>query len=383
MAVDSPAVAAPPAPAVISWIESPEELDRWLGSVSTGQPLALDTEFERVSTFYPIPGLVQLGIGEEFRLVEPAVAEASAEFRRILASPDLPKLLYAMSEDLELFRHWLGVDPRGVVDLQIGAAMAGAGFSLGYARLVETLFDETLDKSATRSDWLARPLSEAQQRYALDDIRFLEPMNRWVLSNLESRGLVEAFHEESARYAAELSQQEDPDRHYLKLRGGWALSPGQQNVLRSLVRWRELECQRRDMPRNRVLADALLILIAERLPSTLRELDNIQGIPGGAVRRYGETLLNLVRDAGAVDNPDLDLIAPPLSRDDQGRFKKLKRVIRNVSEQADIPMELLAPRKRLEKLMQGGDLARDEFFRGWRSDVLAPIQTEIEDILKQ
>lgn len=383
MASSSPAVAVPPAPEHIHWIETPEELDGWLAGVTQVQPLALDTEFERVNTFYPIPGLVQLGVGDHYCLVDPEVAEASPVFREVLANPQIPKLLYAMSEDLELFRHWLGIEPKGVVDLQIGAAMAGAGFSLGYARLVETLFGEALDKSVTRSDWLARPLSEAQQRYALDDIRFLEPMYHWVLESLRPRGLVQALHEESGRFASELAAQDDPDQHYLKLRGGWALNAEQQAVLKKLVRWRELECQRRDMPRNRVFADALLILVAERLPASIRALGDIQGIPSGAVRRYGDTILDLVRDGRAADNAGLERIAPPLSRDQQASFKQLKRTVRKVAEASDIPMELLAPRKRLEKLMQDRELDGNPFFQGWREELLAPVRSQIEEIVKQ
>lgn len=166
--------------------------------------------------------------------------------------------------------------------------MAGAGFSLGYARLVETLFGETLDKSATRSDWLARPLSDAQQRYALDDVRFLEPMYHWVLGVLRERGLEVAMAEESERFAEELHDQENPDTHYQKLRGGWTLKPRQQAVLQALVRWRELECRRRDMPRNRVVADAALIEMAERLPGSHRELRQVHGLspaPSAATAR--------------------------------------------------------------------------------------------------
>src|SRR6056297_905868 len=375
------AVDVPPAPASIHWVREPEALDQWLDR-APGKPLALDTEFERVNTFYPIPGLVQLGLDGEFCLVDPSVAEQSRRFRDILADPNIPKLLYAMSEDLELFRQWLNIRPAGVIDLQIGAAMAGAGFSLGYAKLVETLFGETLDKSATRSDWLARPLSEAQQRYAIDDIRFLEPMYQWVSGLLRDRGLEEALVEESARFADELAGQEDPDNHYLKLRGGWTLSAQQQGVLRELVRWRELECQRRDRPRNRVLADALLIAIAERLPGSLKELSNIQGVPSGAVRRYGDTLIELVSRGSTADNSSLERIAPPLSRDQQGFFKQLKRLFRKAAEGADIPMELLAPRKRLEKVVQHPDLAEHEFFQGWRAQILAPVRADIEELLK-
>lgn len=379
MASFTPVVDVPPAPETIVWIRTPEELDQWLGQAE-GTPLALDTEFERVTTFYPIPGLVQLGLADEFRLVDPDVAEASVKFRETLANPEIPKLLYAMSEDLELFRQWLGIELKGVLDLQIGTALAGEGFSMGYARAVENLFGETLDKSATRSDWLARPLSEAQQRYAIEDIRFLQPMYQWLRERLGELGLEHALGEESARFADELASLDDPGLHYLKLRGGWALSPVKQAVLRELVRWREHECQRQDRPRNRVLADALLIAIAERLPDSLEQLGDIQGVPSGVVRRYGETLLKLIQ-RGASGKPVPEAIAPPLTRGQQALFKNLKKVFRKASEASGIPMELLAPRKRLEKIIQDGSLGKQVFFAGWRGEILAPFRDEIEEVL--
>lgn len=380
MTRSNPAVDVPPSPDTIHWLREPAALDQWLEKVR-GKPLALDTEFERVNTFYPIPGLVQLGFRGDFCLVDPGVAEASSRFREVLSDPETPKLLYAMSEDLELFRQWLGIEPRGVLDLQIGAAMAGAGFSLGYARLVERLFGETLDKSATRSDWLARPLSDAQQRYAVDDIRFLEPMYQWLLARLRERGLEAAFNEESERFAMELGQQDDPRKHYLKLRGGWTLTTQQQGVLQELVQWREHECQRRDRPRNRVLADPLLIAIAEKMPQSTGALSNIQGVSSGVVRRYGDTLLQLVEKGRTADNSGLHRIAPPLSRDQQAYFKLLKRLFVKAAEDADIPVELLAPRKRLEKVVQERNLADQPFFQGWREQILAPARADIEELL--
>ncbi|HTN33491.1 MAG TPA: HRDC domain-containing protein [Marinobacter sp.] len=371
----------PSAPDSIQWLHEPAALDSWLDR-APAEPLAVDTEFERVSTFYPIPGLVQLGLGGEFCLVDPSVAEHSAHFRARLTDSAAPKILYAMSEDLELFRHWLGIEPKGLIDLQIGAALAGAGFSVGYARLVESLFGEALDKSATRSDWLKRPLSDAQQRYAIDDIRFLEPMYRWVLDHLRERGLETALMEESDRFADSLAAMEDPATHYLKLRGGWALPIPQQIVLMNLVQWRELEAQRQDRPRNRVLADALLIAIAESAPKSLAELSDIQGVPGGVVRRYGETLLDYVKAGLSADSSGFEAITPPLTRDQQVFFKQLKSPFKKAAQDADIPVELLAPRKRLEKVVQDRDLAGQAFFHGWREQILTPVRADIEELLK-
>lgn len=381
MTLPLPAIHVPPAPETVHWVTSPGELDAWLDS-APGAPLVLDTEFERVNTFYPIPGLVQLGLGDRFCLVDPEVAEQSTRFLEIIADPAVTKLLYAMSEDLELFRDWLNIRPKGVVDLQIGAAMAGAGFSLGYARLVETLFGEELDKSVTRSDWISRPLSEAQQRYAIDDIRFLAPMYEWVSIHLRERGLEAALVEESARFADELAGQDDPETHYLRLRGGWALSVQQQLVLKKLVIWRELESRERDRPRGRVLADPLLIAIADRLPKSVAELSDIQGVPGGVVRRYGQALLELIEAARNADPSGIKPITPPLTRDQQMGFKELKRFFRIAAEAADIPVELVAPRKRLEKIMQDKTLAESPFFHGWRADILKPVMNDIESYLK-
>jgi ribonuclease D len=374
------AQAIPSAPETIQWLQAPGDLDTWLDRAPT-HPLAMDTEFERVSTFYPIPGLVQLGLAGEFCLVDPSVAEQSERFRERLVNTAAPKLLYAMSEDLELFRHWLGIEPKGLVDLQIGAALAGAGFSVGYARLVETLFGEVLDKSVTRSDWLKRPLSETQQRYAIDDIRFLEPMYAWVLERLRERGLEAALMEESGRFANDLAGMDDLATHYLKLRGGWALPLQQQIVLRELVQWRELEAQQKDRPRNRVLADALLIAIADRAPESLSELSDIQGVPAGVVRRYGDTLLECVKTGLDEDSLGFQPIPSPLTRDQQTFFKKLKSPFKKAAQIADIPVELLAPRKRLEKVVQEKDLAGQVFFQGWRERVLAPVRADIEELL--
>lgn len=373
--------AAPSAPDTIQWLKQPEALDDWLDRAPF-KPLAMDTEFERVSTFYPIPGLVQLGLAGEFCLVDPSVAECSVRFKERLADATTPKLLYAMSEDLELFRHWLDIEPKGLIDLQIGAALAGAGFSLGYARLVESLFGEALDKSVTRSDWLKRPLSDAQQRYAIDDIRFLEPMYEWELGHLRERDLDAALAQESTRFAADLAGVEDPAAHYLKLRGGWFLPLQQQMVLKELVQWRELEAKRKDRPRNRVLSDALLIAIAERAPESLSEMSDIQGVPLGAVRRYGDTLLECLSAARSADGSGFELITPPLTRDQQVFFKELKSFFKTAAQGADIPVELLAPRKRLEKVVQERDLSGQAFFKGWRERILAPVRTDIEELLK-
>lgn len=383
MVQDNPDNGITESPGVSRWLSTPSELDQWLLGLPPEAPVALDTEFERVSTFYPIPGLVQLGGVGQLWLVDPKVAAGSDQFRAMLTDSTRPKLLYAMSEDLELFRHWLNLEPRGTIDLQIGAALAGAGFSVGYARLVETLFGEMLDKSATRSDWVSRPLSAQQEKYAIDDIRFLEPVYQWVAPRLQERGLSAAMAEESARFAEEAAAAENPETHYLKLRGGWGLNGDQQILLQALVAWRERECRRVDRPRSRVINDGLLIAIAERRPESLEALSDVQGVAPGFVRRYGESLLQLTTAAPELDGGGFEFIPRPLTRDQQALYKKVKKYFRSAAESIDIPMEILAPRKRIEAVIQSRNLSGSSFFEGWRRQVIAPVASDIQELLRQ
>ena len=47
-----------------------------------------------------------------------------------------------------------------------------------------------------------------------------------------------------------------------------------------------------------------------------------------------------------------------------------------------MPVELLAPRKRLEAVVQQRKLTAGLFDEGWRRDILAPVQEQIEELLK-
>ena len=56
------------------------------------------------------------------------------------------------------------------------------------------------------------------------------------------------------------------------------------------------------------------------------------------------------------------------------------------AEQADVPIELLAPRKRLEALLKNSRPAGDAlavFTTGWRGQVLAPVLPDVRALLEQ
>ena len=368
------------------WLNTGDNLDAWLDSLSSGLPLGIDSEFERTSTFYPIPGLVQISSGEDVRLVEPSAIAASSRFPALLEDPERVKLLYAMSEDLELFREWLGVTTRGVIDLQIAGAFCGYGLSAGYVTMVTELMGVALSKEETRSDWLKRPLSLAQQQYAMADVYFLLPLYQRLVAQLESKGFLDAMREESAQACARMATREDPQSYYLKIRSAWRLSRGRQAVLRALCAWRESRCRELDRPRSRVVGDPVLVSIAEALPRDRQALGAIPGVPTGVVRREGEALLAVIDGVINGEHRPVEPIPPPLSKKEQQRYRSLKAVIGDVAETAGLPLELIASRRYLEPAVREGLQTGSIpllLKTGWRAQLLEQRQKEMESIFNE
>ena len=146
--------------------------------------LALDTEFQRETTFYPIAGLIQLGDAQHQYLIDPLTIDEWSPLRELFVQSK-PHVLHACSEDLEVFARLLGVLPAVLLDTQIGAALAGFGFSLSYQALVRECLGVEVEKEQTRSDWLRRPLSVEQCHYAALDIAHLPAVYECIAERLD------------------------------------------------------------------------------------------------------------------------------------------------------------------------------------------------------
>lgn len=157
----------------IQWIRDDASLAQQCREWRTQPYLALDTEFMRVDTFYPAAGLVQVGDGRQEWLIDPLLIQDWSPFAELLEDERVVKVLHACSEDLEVFLRLTGSLPVPLFDTQLAAAYLGMAHSMGYSKLVKEVLDIDLPKDETRSDWLQRPLTEMQMRYAADDVQHL------------------------------------------------------------------------------------------------------------------------------------------------------------------------------------------------------------------
>ena len=117
--------------------------------------------------------LLQVNDDEEIYLIDPMMIEDLNEQASFLKSDKVTKVLHSCKEDIEAIFTWTGEQICNVFDTQIANSFLGYEHSISYQNLVKEKFDVSLEKKETRSNWIRRPLTESQLKYATLDVEYL------------------------------------------------------------------------------------------------------------------------------------------------------------------------------------------------------------------
>ena len=83
-----------------------------------------------------------------------------------------------------------------IFDTQIANSLLDGDFSTGYQGLVEQEMDIVLNKNETRSNWIRRPLSDSQLKYASLDVEYLIYLYKIQIEELISTNKLEWHNQE-------------------------------------------------------------------------------------------------------------------------------------------------------------------------------------------
>ena len=135
--------------------------------------IGVDTEFRRTTKDNMRLGLLQVNEGEEIYLIDTILINDPKEHCSFLFSDSVIKIFHSCKEDLEAVFSWTDKKIVNVFDTQIANAFLNGDYSIGYQGLVEKELGIVLNKNETRSNWIRRPLSDSQLKYAALDVEYL------------------------------------------------------------------------------------------------------------------------------------------------------------------------------------------------------------------
>ena len=354
----------------IQYIDTPDALRLFSEQISGADWIALDTEFLREKTYYPKLCLLQIATDEVIACIDPIALDDLSPLLDVIFDARITKVMHAARQDLEILFNIQGSVPVPVFDTQIAALLLGYPDQIGYGNLVKETLGVSLEKKHTRADWSLRPLSQDQVQYAADDVVYLVDVYLQLLEKLNGLGRLDWLHGDFERLTSTDLYLNDPEKAWLKVKGGKRLKGSSLSVLQVFAAWREKTAQKKNIPKGWLMRDDVLIDLARLQPDSIPSLGTIRGIGEGLVKRNGDYLLGLVEDAKKKQPQQLAdrELRQRLSPSQDALVDVMMAVVRISAENNSLNPAVLATRKHLEKLLVGE--TDSSLMQGWRKKLI-------------
>jgi ribonuclease D len=377
------------------YIEDQTEFNLLCERLAKADVLAIDTEFVRTRTLYPKLGLLQVCDGNELALIDPVTIANLTPFWQLITNKDIVKVLHACSEDLEVFLHSGSTDtqqckPVNLIDSQIVMSFLGHGLSMGYAAMVQHYTGVELDKSASRTDWVKRPLTTKQLDYASADVEYLYQIYPQIIKDVKEKGWLKQAIQESQLLIEKKCLPIDEHSLYKNIKMNWRLSAKQLNTLKYLTTWRYLQAKQRDISLGFIVKDNTLLGLAQSLPISVEAMYKLEGVEVRDIKNKGNTLLGVMRQAQSVNESDYPKKITRLDNHPQYKpfYKLIKSFIQKTAEENGLTADNLASKRQINQFLAWHFNLNDaknnqgpvELIYGWR---LALFGKELQALMEQ
>ena len=287
------------------WIDRQVDFDDVVSTLLDQSRYALDTEFHRERTYYPKLALVQVAWrtadGQQVALIDPLAVDV-APFDRLFASESLC-VIHAAQQDLDVLTHAVGSVPTRMFDTQLAAGFLGYG-TPSLVSLLQGEIGVTPAKGDRLTDWLRRPLTDSQCQYAAVDVEYLLEVHERLVAQLADVDRLGWADDACEELRTRPTSGSAPDDAWLRLKDARSLRPSARAVAQSVAGWRERRAMRTDIPVRQVLPDLAILGIAQRAPSTAKELSQARGVDERHSRGgLAEEILEAVKAAKGATGP--------------------------------------------------------------------------------
>jgi ribonuclease D len=363
----------------LNYIDTQVGLEEFVARAANSSVLAIDTEFLREKTYYPWLCLLQMATDTEVVIVDPFCMTDLSVLRELFQNEAIMKIFHAAGQDLEILLKEVGCLPWPVFDTQVAAALLGQSHQIGFGAAVSTFCGVSIKKMDSFTDWSRRPLTSSQLGYAADDVIYLPDLYETMKSQLEEKGRLRWLDADFKDLVREDRYIIDPRTRFRRLKRGNQLSRKQLSAAREITAWREMQAQRRDIPRKWVLSDEQIVELCKREPATIDDMFMVRGIREKITTAEAREILKLVKHAFALPEnewPELDKPGHTEENVDLA-LDLMEALVRLRARENDIAVQTLATHSDMTLLARGYE---DEsgVMKGWRRQLIG---NELKELL--
>lgn len=356
-------------------ISTPSALGDLCERVRSAPRVGIDTEFHNERTYTARLMVIQLAFEDGCAILDPLAIDDISPLAEALNETTV--VGHALTSDLKIFADRFDVVPQRVFDCQVAASFLGFGMAISLADLVRDLCGVRLKKSQTVSDWSARPFSEKQMEYLIDDVAHLLEMHDTLATRLNAKGRLEWAIEE-CRALADIERYRTDERRMIgRIPGANRMNRRELGVLSQLVLLRDRIARERDLPLKYIMPDDVLGGLATLRPRHVEDLAQLRRLDAGTRRSLGPAIVEAVKRGEAIPEDELPAkFARPLGNARETLVSLMSVVVGEIARENELPASLLVPRAVLERQARDVPAGRDEFIgslelSAWRTNLVA------------
>ncbi len=348
-------------------VTNDNELDRVVASALTSDRYAIDTEFHRERTYYPQVALIQLAWDGDLVLIDPL--EVDLKPLAALLDSEAVCVVHAGVQDLEVLDLSCGTIPRHLFDTQIAAGFLGVSTG-SLASLLDRFLGLSLPKGDRLTDWLRRPLTDDQLRYAASDVEHLLELADILVAQLDEEGRTDWAVEEYELLKDRPRNRRVPEEAITRIKEARSLKGQAYQVATALGAWREERAAQRNVPVRQVLSDLGIVAIAQLAPRNTDQLRGLRGVESRHLRDGADRDIVAVVADGLERAPAARQArrSPELARHLRPVVTLVTTWIAQLARDHRLDPALLATRADVESLLKGEADCR--LNRGWRQDLV-------------
>ena len=322
----------------IHYLTTAEPIAAAAAHFATLPRIGIDLEFDDMRHRYGRHlALIQVFDGTEVYLIDPLpLPDMAADLEplfAVLRDPAVAKVFHSCKSDILLLDEVFSVNCRNIVDTSVQfTLLAAEDNNISLGRLIQAELGFEVDKGEQKSNWLKRPLTEAQKEYAANDVLYLFELTDRLSARLQELGRADWAAQENLALEAVRYGRDDP-RPWSRNAAKYKISAQEMPIFRELYMLRDAVARQLDRPPYHVLSNDRLAELARNPLETALQLRGANGLHPELKRSpYAEQLL-------AIGTTDLEPDAPIPA--DQRKFPFRRRLSGPAAARADAREALL------------------------------------------
>ncbi len=157
----------------IFFIDSLESWKLLISSLKNQKEIGIDTEFDWRTTYLPKLCTIQISTKKKIFILDCMALSNFRELKSILESKSVLKIFHSVRSDSTVLSKCLNIFVNNVFDIQQAEKEITNGEVSNYGQIVKKYLNVSIEKGETNSNWLKRPLTKNQMKYAAEDVDFL------------------------------------------------------------------------------------------------------------------------------------------------------------------------------------------------------------------